>query len=139
MIASRTCALSTTPVVKPAESVLWAYIAVIRRPEAHYLHTLALAHYRAGHYDQAVAACRQSFKVAPGWQGRAANWLLLGMALERKGEKEEARRCLNTVTKWYAAVRAGKRPPASPPDMPLPDWLEFQVLYREAQPMLSRP
>jgi tetratricopeptide (TPR) repeat protein len=137
--AARACTLSRDPVVKPAQAVLWAEAAVARQVRPWYVHGVALAHFRAGHRDLAITRCRQSLEAGASWDGRAVNWLLLGMALQRKGQNDEARQWLDRAQKWHAAVLAGQRPEASPPDMPLADWLEFQVLFREAEALRPQP
>jgi tetratricopeptide (TPR) repeat protein len=132
-LASRTCMLHRDTGTEPRQAVRWAEAAVARQPRwAWYLHFLALAQYRAGQFDAAARSCRRSLEVGPGWEGRAVNWLLLGMAETRRGHTDEGRRWLDKAAQWRAAVLAGKKCEASPPDMPLPDWLEFQVLYQES-------
>jgi serine/threonine protein kinase/Flp pilus assembly protein TadD len=136
-LASRTCMLHRDTGTEPRQAVRWAEAAVARQPRwAHYLHILALAQYRAGQFDAAARSCRRSLEVSPGWGGRAVNWLLLGMAETRRGQLDEGKRWLDKAAQWRAAVLAGKRAEASPPDMPLPDWLEFQVLYPEAEALM---
>jgi tetratricopeptide (TPR) repeat protein len=133
-MASRTCMMHAQGGTDPAQAVRWAGKAESSDPKCSwYLHVLALAHYRAGQWEKAVEQCQKSLAADPSWQGRALNWLLLGMAQERRNKSTGANKWLEKASQWHADVRAGKRPEASPPDMHLSDWLEFQVLFPEAQ------
>ena len=54
---------------------------------------------------------------------------------------DQARAEFRAVADRRAAIRNGtyKGEPGAPPDMHLSDWLEFQVLYREARRDLKMP
>jgi serine/threonine protein kinase/Flp pilus assembly protein TadD len=135
-MVSRTCLLHTTDGEDLSQLVRLAENAVASDPRAAWcLHTLSLAHYRAGRFDQAVRSCRQSNRALPRWGGRALNQLLLALAYERQGKRNEARDALRDLIAWReAGARGGpQRWPGSPPEMHLSDWLEFQLLYREAE------
>jgi tetratricopeptide (TPR) repeat protein len=138
---SRTCTMLAQGGTNPAQVLVWAEKAVAAEPKAAWsLHTLALAHYRAGHLDQAVRYCRQSLDADPKWDGGMLNRLLQAMALCRQDQKDEARKCLRPVAQWRQEVADGtyKGDAPCPPDKHLSDWLEFQVLWREAEKLFSR-
>jgi eukaryotic-like serine/threonine-protein kinase len=138
--SSRTCMLQPGAGVEPAQGVRWAEQALANRPKCEwYLHGLALAHYRAGQYDLAIARCQDSINACPGWAGNPQNWLLIGLAHKRLDQTQEASEWLDKATRWRAGALVGKHEPgiAYPPDVALSDWLEFQVLYREAETLLK--
>ncbi len=85
--------------------------------------TLALAEYRRGHWDDALAAVNQSLTLRKG--GQAADWFLLALIHARKGEKEIART-------WFdKAVERARTKNLKEVDV--------QVLWREAATLLGRP
>jgi hypothetical protein len=130
----RTCLLSPRGGADPAQLVLWAEKTTAGDPNAAwYLHTLALAHYRAGHLDQAVRYCRESQTAGPKWSGGMPNRLLLAMAYGRQGQRDEARKVLQEIVH---GSRGGDA--SSPPEMHLSDWLALQALYREAEALFGK-
>ena len=107
---------------------------------AWYLHTLAVAHYRAGQFGEAVRRAQQSLKDDPAWGGHVVDWLLLAMAHERLGHADEARQWLDKAAGWLD--QAGKGLPKETRfALPLPSWsdrLEAQILRLEAERMIGR-
>src|SRR5207244_1720227 len=69
-----------------------------------YLHTLGLAHYRAGHFDEAIYWLQESLKRGPGWPAHLLNWLALAMAHERLGRAKEAQEWFAKASKWMDAL-----------------------------------
>jgi WD40 repeat protein/serine/threonine protein kinase/tetratricopeptide (TPR) repeat protein len=135
-IASRTCSMEPQSGAHVADIVGWADNSVKSNSKcAWYLHTLGLAHYRAGHFDQATRYCQESMGSDSRWGGTVLNWLLLGMAYKRLGQSKESEQWLSKVAEWRTKVQQRMPTPqaASPPEMPLSDWVEFVVLYREAE------
>jgi tetratricopeptide (TPR) repeat protein len=140
--ASRACMLHPEGGTDPAQGVLWAEKAVAGDPKTPwYLHALALAHYRAGNFEQAVRYCGESQQADPHWGGAILNRLLLAMAHRGQGRHEDARQCMATVVRWREGTVDGtyKGEEVTPPAMHLSDWLEFEVLYREARGDLNVP
>jgi tetratricopeptide (TPR) repeat protein len=93
--------------------------------------------YRAGQPEQAVPLLEQSLK-ADGKPGRAVlNWLWLALAKQRQGQTEEARGLLEKARTWLAEQGKGM-PPSSEAKLGLDlhNWLEAQVLLREAEALL---
>jgi formylglycine-generating enzyme required for sulfatase activity len=93
--------------------------------------------YRAGRYDEAAALFRRSLE-ADNRRGRAVlNWLWLSLVEQRRGKPAEARAWLQKATKWLEQYPKGI--PVLPDDytgLHLHNWLEAQVLGREAQALL---
>ena len=85
--------------------------------------TLALAEYRRGRWDEAIAAAEQSIKLLKGVD--ASNWFFLAMAHTRKGARDEA-------TTWFDKAVAWTTEKA-PKD---PELLRF---WAEAARLLGRP
>jgi serine/threonine protein kinase/tetratricopeptide (TPR) repeat protein len=138
---SRTCTMLPQRETDQAQVLVWAEKAVAADPKAPWcLHTLALAHYRAGHLDHTVRYCLESRKADPKWDGGMLNRLLQAMALVRQDQKDEAQKCLRPVAQWQQEVADGtyKGDAPCPPDKHLSDWLEFQVLWREAEKLFDK-
>jgi tetratricopeptide (TPR) repeat protein len=99
--------LATSPDVKqrdPQRAVELARMAVEQRPKRGlFWTTLGAAHYRAGNWQDAIAALEQSMALRQG--GNAVDWFFLSMAHWQLGARDEAR-------KWYdrAAERADNNP-----------------------------
>ena len=85
--------------------------------------TLALAEYRRGRWDDAIAAVERSIALSQGVD--ASNWFFLAMAHARKGEKDKA-------TTWFDKAVAWTKEKA-PKD---PELLRF---WAEAAKLLGRP
>jgi serine/threonine protein kinase/Flp pilus assembly protein TadD len=139
---SRTCMLRPETNPTPAQGVIWAEKAVASDlKSACYLHALGLAHYRAGQFKEAVQRSHDSLMADPRWGGNPLNWLLLALAYQRLGQPEDARPWLDKASAWQQRAIRGSSPkgePPTPPDVHLSDWLEFQVLWREAEELLKQ-
>jgi uncharacterized protein HemY len=103
------------------------------------LHVLGTACYRAGQFDKAAVYLSQSVQTRPAWIGASLNWPVLALAHHRLGHPKEARQWLD---KSRGRLEQGKRdiarePLGFPRDLHPPDWLEFQVLHREAEERLA--
>jgi tetratricopeptide (TPR) repeat protein len=124
-VLARSCALAHEGAVDPAQSVTWAEQAVREWPKtAWYVHALGLAHLRAGEWQQA----RQHFEEsdAAGWgNATVLNWLGLALVHCQLGNADEARGWLRKAATWLDQ--------AAPTSLPETDWLEAQVLRREAE------
>jgi WD40 repeat protein/tetratricopeptide (TPR) repeat protein len=129
-LASRLGMLSPQGVMEPAQVLHWAEQAVASQPRcAWYLHTLGAAHYRAGNWDQAIRRCRESQEADLGWPGRVLNELMLAMAHQRQGHAGEAQQ-------WWKKAAQDRWQAAAPRARPS-DWLELNVLYREAKALFK--
>ncbi len=115
-----------------------------------YLYTLGIAHYRAGHYPQAIRRLRASLGGGPNsWSGRALGYPVLAMAHHRLGQAAEARQALGEAARaidrwtremyqhpvgghWVAHLGATAHWPIA-----WWDWLECRLYYREAKVLMD--
>jgi tetratricopeptide (TPR) repeat protein len=135
---SRISALGGKSPIDPAKAVRWAERAAADCKNAWRLSILGRAHYRAGQYDKAVLHCKASLEKDAAWPGRMLNWLVLAMACHRLGQPAEARQWLDKADQWRGQLPRGKDGGAvSPPGLYPADWVEFHVLYREAEALLK--
>jgi tetratricopeptide (TPR) repeat protein len=132
-VLARTCGLVGKSPVDPARVVQWANQALAGDQSPWYLHALGLAQYRAGQFDQAL----ESFTKADveDWSSRELNWFGLALVHHRLGHPDLARRCLDKGIQWLA--RNGPPGPGQPTNIHPFDWLEAQVLRREAEETLK--
>jgi tetratricopeptide (TPR) repeat protein len=138
--AARACVLGPDAVEDPARVVTLAEKALARKPkDAEMLHTLGMAHYRAGQFDRAAQRLRQSMDVEPSWPGQVLNWLGLAMTSHRSGQVEEARKWLDKATQWInqTAPKLSEGAVISLPGLPTADWLACHVLRREAEELFG--
>jgi serine/threonine protein kinase len=97
-----------------------------------------LAHLRAGEFDEAVKRLTESHPRDRNWPGAALTHPALAIAYHRLGRDEEARHELELTetvnNEWTESMVQG-----SVGSMPVPwfDWVEFQVLYREAKVIIT--
>jgi tetratricopeptide (TPR) repeat protein len=93
--------------------------------------------YRASRYQKAVSFFEKSLE-ADSKPGRAVvNWLWLALAQQRLGKAKEARRWLNKATAWLDQYRDGMPDRAEEDQgLHLHNWLEAQVLRREAEALI---
>jgi serine/threonine protein kinase/Flp pilus assembly protein TadD len=97
-LVARLCALAPGAVPDPARVVQIAERAVRAERAPHHLHTLGLAHYRAGQFDDAIKHLHSS--IAGKWNANAANWLVLAMAHHGSGRIDEAQQWFNLAVRW---------------------------------------
>jgi serine/threonine-protein kinase len=136
----RTCLLLPEDETSLARTMHWAEQTLARSPgAAWYLHVMALAYYRAGQFDRAERHCCLCQGAGP-WDGRAASKLLLALTLKRLHREEPARKAIRELVQWREAIHRGipTRIAATPPKIHLSDWLEFQVLWHEAEKVFDK-
>jgi tetratricopeptide (TPR) repeat protein len=127
---ARICAMGDSG-VDPARLVELAQRGVAKERKPWSLHTLGWAYYRAGQYEEAIAAQHES--AIPSYDN-PANWLVLALAHHRLGKSAEALRWLEKATAWLD--QAGRELPAgaaTPPKLHPNEWMLAQVLRREAE------
>jgi hypothetical protein len=94
--------------------------------------------YRAGRWDEAASLLEKSLQ-ADARPGRAVlNWLWLSLVEQRRGKPAAARAWLDKATAWMGQYPQGI--PETPDDvrgLHLHNWLEAQVLRREAEALLG--
>ena len=87
-----------TPLRDPAEGIKLAQKATELEPNNEaYWNTLGVAHYRAGNWNEAVAALKRSVQVCG---GGGYDWFFLAMAHWQLGEKESARKWFDQAVHW---------------------------------------
>src|SRR5262249_55665619 len=93
--------------------------------------------YRAGRYDQAATLFERSLQ-ADNKPGRAVlNWLWLSLVEHRRGKPAEARAWLEKATKFLDQFPQGIPEKEDDRGLHLHNWLEAQVLRREAERTLG--
>jgi serine/threonine protein kinase/Flp pilus assembly protein TadD len=130
-VLARCCGLSRSSGIEPARLIGWANQALESGRPPWYLHSLGLAHHRAGDYEAAIIALEQS--NGAGWadQGKGQNWLVLAMAHAKAGRPDEARQCLERGRE--RTKRAAPPAPGQPADDYSGDWGALQILLAEAE------
>lgn len=96
--------------------------------------------YRAGRFQESEFLFEQSLNADP-HSGRAVvNWVWLALAEQRLGKTDQARHWLKKAQTWLDQFRDGL-PPRADQDLGLHlhNWLEANVLRREAEAMISPP
>ena len=95
--------------------------------------------YRAGQFQAAAGFAEQSLQ-ADSKPGRAVvNWLWMALANHRLGKPEEAHRWLGKAQKWLDQFSDGMPPHAEEElGLHLHNWLEAQVLRREAEALIAQ-
>jgi tetratricopeptide (TPR) repeat protein len=137
LFLARAWALSPRPVV-PAQRIVDLAEKALQAGRAPWiLHTLSLAHYRSGEFERAIERALES--NGGDWSGsaKALNWLVLAMAHSRLGHAADARK-----SQQQALELAGRASPEQPPgvewpDMAPPDFVEFELLRREAEELIN--
>src|SRR5262249_42187614 len=137
-ITSRACTLAPDSAKDPALPGRQAADELMQNKGAFWSLTEqgALA-YRAGRHDEAAALLEQSLK-ADDKPGRAVlNWLWLSLVEQRRGKPTEARTWLDKATKGLGGEPPGPAGPDDAKGLHLHNWLEAQVLRREAEKLLG--
>jgi WD40 repeat protein/tetratricopeptide (TPR) repeat protein len=102
--------------------------------------TREAAHYRAGEFEQTIKQFQDSTKWTPARENLVFDWLILAMAHHRLGQKAEAQQWLNKAVRWIDGAgqeRNGNLTARAP--LTHDEWLEVQVLRREAEELLKPP
>jgi len=143
-LAARMCVLAPTSGTDPllaAKLVNQAMAGKLpsKTQAAAYLHVLGMADCRAGHFQDAVHHLDQSRSADPDWIGTYLNWPMLAVAHHRLGHREEARKWLDKTARWSDRVAGelAKKTVVFPEKVHPADWLEFEVLRREAEAVLQ--
>jgi tetratricopeptide (TPR) repeat protein len=132
---ARVCVLGRNANAEGPEPVRLAEQAVAAVPQnAWYLHTLGLAHYRAGQFEKARQRLQESLNADPAGPSRPLNWLVLAMVSHRQRRPEEARQWLDMAVEAIDAAQKVRSPGEVGGFLPHPhDWLACLVLCREAE------
>jgi tetratricopeptide (TPR) repeat protein len=139
-LTARLCGLAAESGVQSTVTLNLAKSAVQQSPKsAYYLHTLGMAHYRAGDAKTAVSKLNESLKADPNWEGRVNNWLGLALAYHRLGKTAESKENLDKAVSWIdqTTKALAKKPGVAFQGIHPHDWLACQVLKKEVDKQLS--
>jgi serine/threonine protein kinase len=130
---ARSCTMARKSPIDPVQAVRLATKAVTGAQFGWQFHVLGLAQYRAGQFEQAL----QSFAKADVqyWPARDLNWFGLALVHHRLGHAVEARKYFDSGIQWME--RYGSPGPVRLANIHPCDWLEAQVLRREAEETLK--
>ncbi len=101
------------------------------------LHVLSLAHYRSGDFKLAIERALESNAGNWGRSEKGLNWSVLAMAQSRLNHAADARASLEQALKLAGPPNPGQIPGVEWPDMALQDFVEFELLRREAEELLN--
>jgi WD40 repeat protein len=141
-LVSRACTLTPLEPKDAERAARLAEADLKKNPSAYWLLTqAAAAGVRAGRYDEAIPRLRRVLATYPAWQGNVLPRLWLALALHGQGKAGEARQALapaiEQLDRWAFEMPAPALPAARNADpLHLHDWLEAQVLRREAESLL---
>src|SRR5207249_238720 len=94
--------------------------------------------YRAGRFEEAVPLFEHSLQANSQPGAAVVNWLWLALANQRLGKTDDARRWLNKAQTWLDQYPEGTPPGAEQElGLHLHNWLEAQVLRREAEALIQ--
>ena len=96
--------------------------------------------YRAGHFEKAMPLFERSLQANTKPGAAVVNWLWLALANQRLGKTDDARRWLTMAQTGLDQFHDGL-PPRAEQDLGLHlhNWLEANVLRREAEAVISPP
>jgi tetratricopeptide (TPR) repeat protein len=136
-LLARTCLLSPASGADLAKLSRLAGRAVRAEPRGPWnLHTLGLAHYRAGRYEEAVKRLNEPMQVYPGWPAQPVNWLTLAMAHHHLGHAAEARQWLDNAVRAIDLNRRDNPRARTALGMHPHDWVACLLLRREAEALI---
>jgi eukaryotic-like serine/threonine-protein kinase len=99
LLAWRLALQSGVTADQAAQAIVWAKKAVELAPKVGtYWNTLGLAYYRAGKWDEAIQALRQSQKLSARLD--AYDGFVLAMAHWQRGERDQARNAYDAAARW---------------------------------------
>ena len=147
----RTSVVSRDPGKAPEQWVALQEETVARSArDSWLLYVLGLAHCRAQQNEKAVLCCRESLLSDIKWTSKPLNYAVLAIAYNELGQADDARQALNIADsandQWMRErCSAGTDPwvmdQGATGKWPIDcwEWLEFQVLLREARARLALP
>ena len=135
---ARACGLAPDVFAEKERLVRWGKQAVAKQPvTAGNVHSLGLAQLRAGHADQAVKELQASIDAG---DDSVRNWYGLALANHRLGQQRQAGQWLEKAEGWMMETESKFADRTLHPSSPIEitDWLEAQVLRREAESLLGQ-
>ena len=127
--------MGPTDAVEGSRLVQWAAQAAKEIKAPYVLHNLGLAYFRAGQFDATIESIQKSNSA--GWGGTAwesLNSLVLAMVHYRLAHTEDARRYFKQAQDM---IELAKPSATTDAQIGCPDWIEANVLLREAESLLK--
>ena len=137
-LLARLCLLAPDATVDPSLPTQLAEQALREMPScAYYLHTLGVAHYRAGRYAEAIKRLTESIEADAKWTGQPLNRVVLAMAHQRLGRTDVAEMWFQQAAQLVE--KDGNLRPwrATAAGMHVHDWLEWLRLRKEAESLIA--
>jgi hypothetical protein len=135
-VLARIGGLAPPGVLNPSRVLKWGKQAVASAPRVPwYVHAMALGHYRAGQFDLAIKRFQESQNGTWGLTGDLLNCLGRALAEYRLGHAALARESLGQGMAWLEKATPAKAD--EPTTLFATDWLEAQLLRREAEALLK--
>jgi tetratricopeptide (TPR) repeat protein len=107
-------------------------------PRALLSYTAGLAHYRAGHMDEAIEYLRESAQPDPRNPAQGLAYPVLAMAYHRAGQPNEAHTALTQAEEAFdRLLDAIQEVSVGSPPVPWFDVVEYHLLYREAVELVT--
>ncbi len=139
-LAARVARLSPDSGIDPGRLLRWADAAAAADPEAVWiLYTRGAALSRSGRPELAPPVLQQAIATHPAWPGRVMASYGLAIACARLEARDEARGHLDRAEHLLQDAERSAESLAMrfPPDLYVGDYLEAQVLRREARALLG--
>ena len=130
---SRAFAIGPADAVDAPRVEEWAKQALQRGNQGWNLHNLGLAQYRTGQNEPAIENLQKA--AVSGWEGPALDWLVQAMVHDRLGHSKEVRRCVDKANELIKMAQPGNGEVEA--RLNCPDWIELNVLRREAEKLLN--
>ena len=137
-VLARTGTLAAEPVVEPEQVIRWAEAPLRYGRPPWNLHVAGAAHYRAGHFAQAIKWLEESNAAfsadTSGDHFQLQNRFVLAMAQKRSGRAAQARAMLAEAQRLWQRIEAARIDAAV--SLPTVDWLPMRILRREAEAVI---
>jgi serine/threonine protein kinase/Flp pilus assembly protein TadD len=137
---SRACTLAPGALTDWSVPTRLAELSVGKSPRTAWrIYALGVVRFRTGQDAEAIQRLEQSLRVQPTWVGRGQNYVVLALACQRLGRHDDARKWLQQAKRWLDETNqamARNKFGYAASDY-LSDWLDAQVLLREAERTLA--
>ena len=133
---ARTCAIGPADDIDPELMVDWANERLLKEPDKAYVQFVAaLARYRAGQFERAIETLKETPRDDPNDLWQAKNSFVIAMSHQRLGDEGAAHEALRRGQE--RVVDAGPKTSDQPANLAAPDWIELELLRREAIEVLG--
>jgi tetratricopeptide (TPR) repeat protein len=136
-IKARTCSISPSSDVEPEQLVTWAKEGLAESRPPWQLHVLGLAHYRAGHLQEAIEVLNESNRGNWSQLAKVQNGFVLAMAHFQAGRQQEAQQWLETSLQSIEETQQITDERLLARMIPVPDWIGIELLSREAKAVID--